>query len=86
MGRYALSTLCGCAMPMHDMVNGILLLPTIIYLFFLPPCNWTGILDSETASWMSMPRCGVKDKVGLASTNRRKRYAHQGTHNFPAGI
>lgn len=38
----------------------------------------TGNLDTETLKMMSIPRCGVKDKVGVASDNRSKRYALQG--------
>lgn len=38
-----------------------------------------GELDSETISMMSLPRCGVKDKVGFGSDSRSKRYALQGS-------
>jgi hypothetical protein len=38
-----------------------------------------GELDRETAETMSLPRCGVRDKVGYASDSRSKRYALQGT-------
>nr|CAH0102259.1 unnamed protein product [Daphnia galeata] len=41
--------------------------------------NQTGILDSETSTWMSKPRCGVRDRVGAGSSARRKRYALQGS-------
>lgn len=35
-------------------------------------------MDNETASMMSLPRCGVKDKVGASTDGRSKRYALQG--------
>jgi len=35
-------------------------------------------MDRETAETMSLPRCGVRDKVGYASDSRSKRYALQG--------
>lgn len=38
----------------------------------------TGKLDSPTITAMSLPRCGVKDKVG-SGTTRAKRYALQGS-------
>ncbi|XP_021941825.1 matrix metalloproteinase-16 isoform X3 [Zootermopsis nevadensis] len=41
--------------------------------------NITGELDRETAETMSLPRCGVRDKVGYASDSRSKRYALQGS-------
>ncbi|XP_053675334.1 matrix metalloproteinase-14-like [Anopheles nili] len=41
--------------------------------------NATGELDSETMQLMSLPRCGVKDKVGFGSDSRSKRYALQGS-------
>lgn len=31
---------------------------------------------------MSLPRCGVKDKVGSGSDSRSKRYALQGNQKF----
>lgn len=37
-----------------------------------------GELDDETLATMSLPRCGVKDKVGSGSDSRSKRYALQG--------
>jgi len=36
-----------------------------------------GDIDDKTLETMSLPRCGVKDKVGNAE-NRAKRYALQG--------
>ncbi|XP_024943528.1 matrix metalloproteinase-14 isoform X4 [Cephus cinctus] len=41
--------------------------------------NVTGTLDEDTAHLMSLPRCGVKDKVGASSDGRSKRYALQGS-------
>lgn len=41
--------------------------------------NVTGELDEETKQLMSLPRCGVKDKVGFGSDSRSKRYALQGS-------
>ncbi|XP_061497686.1 matrix metalloproteinase-14 isoform X5 [Anopheles gambiae] len=41
--------------------------------------NVTGELDGETMQLMSLPRCGVKDKVGFGSDTRSKRYALQGS-------
>ena len=44
--------------------------------------NQTGELDEKTVKFMNMPRCGVKDKVGMDMsknhTRRAKRYALQG--------
>ncbi|KRF97984.1 uncharacterized protein Dwil_GK21871, isoform C [Drosophila willistoni] len=40
--------------------------------------NITGELDSETMKLMSLPRCGVRDRVGSADS-RSKRYALQGS-------
>ena len=37
----------------------------------------TGELDNETTHMMSLPRCGVRDKVGFGES-RAKRYALQG--------
>ena len=42
----------------------------------------SGLLDDETAHVMSLPRCGVKDKVGTSSDGRSKRYALQGNITF----
>lgn len=39
--------------------------------------NATGDLDEETVETMSLPRCGVRDKIGH-DARRRKRYALQG--------
>ncbi|XP_025201188.1 matrix metalloproteinase-16 isoform X1 [Melanaphis sacchari] len=41
--------------------------------------NLTGHLDDETLHYMSMPRCGVRDKVGFATDSRSRRYALQGS-------
>ncbi|XP_062543183.1 matrix metalloproteinase-14-like isoform X3 [Armigeres subalbatus] len=41
--------------------------------------NITGELDGETMELMSLPRCGVRDKVGFGSDSRSKRYALQGS-------
>jgi len=43
--------------------------------------NITGELDEITVKMMNMPRCGLKDKVGMKMTNhtRSKRYALQGS-------
>ncbi|CAF4783840.1 unnamed protein product [Pieris macdunnoughi] len=40
--------------------------------------NTTGELDDETINVMSLPRCGVRDKVGFGES-RAKRYALQGS-------
>lgn len=45
-----------------------------IFNFFMV----SGLLDDETAETMTLPRCGVKDKVGVSSDGRSKRYALQG--------
>jgi len=39
-------------------------------------------MDEETKQVMSLPRCGVKDKVGTGSHARRRRYALQGKNFF----
>ncbi|CAB3385904.1 Hypothetical predicted protein [Cloeon dipterum] len=41
--------------------------------------NITGVMDDETKEVMSMPRCGVRDKIGTAGRARRRRYALQGS-------
>ena len=41
-----------------------------------------GELDEETSKTMSLPRCGVKDKVGAGSDSRSKRYALQGMYCY----
>ncbi|KAI5694140.1 hypothetical protein M8J75_011375 [Diaphorina citri] len=41
--------------------------------------NLTGHLDDDTLHMMTLPRCGVRDKVGFASDPRSKRYALQGS-------
>ncbi|XP_059614020.1 matrix metalloproteinase-14 isoform X2 [Phlebotomus argentipes] len=41
--------------------------------------NVTGELDAETMELMTLPRCGVKDKVGFGTDSRSKRYALQGS-------
>ncbi|XP_058789744.1 stromelysin-3 isoform X2 [Phymastichus coffea] len=41
--------------------------------------NVTGVLDHETVFLMSLPRCGVKDKISRIYENRSKRYALQGS-------
>lgn len=43
----------------------------------------TGKLDAETSKWMSMPRCGVVDRVGPGASARKKRYALQGNLRNP---
>lgn len=40
--------------------------------------NITGELDAETMKLMSLPRCGVRDRVG-SNDGRSKRYALQGS-------
>lgn len=40
---------------------------------------FTGELDDETMELMTLPRCGVKDKVGFGTDSRSKRYALQGS-------
>lgn len=46
-----------------------------IIIFFY---NFTGELDDDTLHTMSLPRCGVRDKVGVSTYSRAKRYALQG--------
>ncbi|XP_050539093.1 matrix metalloproteinase-19 isoform X2 [Daktulosphaira vitifoliae] len=41
--------------------------------------NLTGHLDDDTLHYMTMPRCGVRDKVGFATDSRSRRYALQGS-------
>uniref|UniRef100_A0A1Q3FMU4 Putative matrix metalloproteinase n=1 Tax=Culex tarsalis TaxID=7177 RepID=A0A1Q3FMU4_CULTA len=41
--------------------------------------NVSGELDPETMELMSLPRCGVRDKVGFGTDSRSKRYALQGS-------
>lgn len=42
-----------------------------------------GVLDNDTISLMSTPRCGVKDKIGHSeSARRKKRYALQGKESY----
>jgi len=41
-----------------------------------------GHLDDETLHYMSMPRCGVRDKVGFATDSRSRRYALQGKYTI----
>nr|XP_018911716.1 PREDICTED: matrix metalloproteinase-14 isoform X2 [Bemisia tabaci] len=41
--------------------------------------NITGHLDGDTLEMMSLPRCGVRDRVGFATSSRSKRYALQGS-------
>ncbi|XP_049802932.1 matrix metalloproteinase-24 isoform X2 [Schistocerca nitens] len=41
--------------------------------------NITGELDEETKATMSLPRCGVKDRIGYGASSRSKRYALQGS-------
>lgn len=52
----------------------------------IPPLThfilWTGELDDKTIQTMSLPRCGVKDKVGSGSDSRAKRYVLQGECRF----
>ena len=39
---------------------------------------FAGELDDDTLHVMSLPRCGVRDKVGVSTYSRAKRYALQG--------
>ncbi|XP_043683851.1 matrix metalloproteinase-14 isoform X4 [Vespula pensylvanica] len=59
--------------------------------------NITGSMNDETAYYMSLSRCGVKDKVGPSYDGRSKRYALQGSRwrvkklsyrisKYPAGL
>lgn len=43
-------------------------------------CVFEGHLDDDTLHFMSMPRCGVRDKVGFATDSRSRRYALQGKY------
>lgn len=45
----------------------------VVYVF-------EGHLDDDTLHYMSMPRCGVRDKVGFATDSRSRRYALQGKY------
>lgn len=49
-------------------------------------CIFEGHLDDETLHFMSMPRCGVRDKVGFATDSRSRRYALQGKYNIEITI
>ncbi|KAI4487929.1 hypothetical protein M0802_011691 [Mischocyttarus mexicanus] len=59
--------------------------------------NITGSMNEETSYYMSLSRCGVKDKVGPSYDGRSKRYALQGSRwrvkkltyrisKYPAGL
>lgn len=50
-----------------------------VFIKFWIRSTKTGNLDPETMQLMSLPRCGVKDKVGFGSDSRSKRYALQGS-------
>lgn len=50
-----------------------LLINHVVFIF-------EGHLDDETLHYMSMPRCGVRDKVGFATDSRSRRYALQGKY------
>jgi len=52
-------------------INQRLLINYVVYLI-------KGHLDDDTLHFMSMPRCGVRDKVGFAMDSRSRRYALQG--------
>lgn len=48
-------------------------------IFHIELFSASGELDDETTQLMSLPRCGVRDKVGFGSDSRSKRYALQGS-------
>ena len=42
---------------------------------------FSGVLDEDTKTWMSKPRCGVPDIIRQGSSARRKRHVDiQGTN------
>lgn len=53
----------------------VIIIEKIVFSFFL------GDIDEETYKLMTLPRCGVKDKVG-PGFGRSKRYALQGKSNY----
>lgn len=53
-----------------------------IYNYYWKNCFFfLGDIDEETYKVMTLPRCGVKDKVG-PGFGRSKRYALQGKSNY----
>jgi len=67
----------------YEFILTIWILITINYLLINHVAFiFEGHLDDETLHYMSMPRCGVRDKVGFATDSRSRRYALQGKYKM----